>query len=116
MSYLGPLTFIVALLSSCSAVPMRAEFSSPPIPVSPPKHISLQRGETRTFQLGALRAGDVVSCELGGQLLHIRVPNRPAGGWAIGTGAATPSGSTRELQLKSNSDGSVTASCGAKTT
>ncbi len=83
-----------------------------PVRTGPPRHVSLRRGEHRTFPPGALRPGDVVTCELEGRRLRIRIPNRPNGSWAVGTGLATPSGGTGGLQLDSGSDGSITASCG----
>ncbi|HZS30836.1 MAG TPA: hypothetical protein VFA37_06225 [Gaiellaceae bacterium] len=121
MNYLAPFLVLPALLFQCGAATSVSAPVPPSIQVRPPaharpaKHIVLQRGETRTFPFGALEAGDVVTCRLGGQPLRLRVPNRAAGtGWAIGTGAATTSGGTGELQLKSDFNGSITASCGGK--
>jgi hypothetical protein len=118
VNYLAPLLALPALLFQCgtstvTSGPATTVYAPVPPRSGPAKHVVLQRGETRTFAPGALRPGDVVSCKLGGKPLTIRVPNRPVGsGWAIGTDAATQNGSSGEMQLQSNTDGSIKASCG----
>ena len=114
MTRLGPLLLLLTLLSRCggAALISPAPHAALHARTGPPRHFSLRRGEVRTFPPGVLLPGDVVTCELGGQPLRIRIPNRPNAGWAVGIGAATPAGSTRELKVTAASDGSVTASCG----
>jgi hypothetical protein len=120
MARLGPLVLLFGLLARCGSggaahAPVRAIIPSLPSRVGPARVVPLQSGEQRTFPRGALRPGDVVACTVGGRRLHLRIPNRPIGAWSVDTAAATPSGTSGELQARSNSDGSVTASCGPST-
>lgn len=115
----SPLLLLVTLLSQCSGVTGVSTSQSHAVPpavrsIRPSRELSLRRGEQRTFAPGALRPGDVLTCELAGQRLHIRIPNRPGVAWSAGTGAATPGGSSAQLQVSVSSDGSATASCGNK--
>jgi|SRR5581483_12086536 len=117
---LGPLFFLLTLLARCgsgggSGMPLRTHVVPMPMHAGPHRLVVLHRGQTRTFSPGSLRAGDVVVCNLAGSPLRIRIPNRPFGGWAVGTAAATNSGNSAELDVRSKTDGSITASCGHKT-
>lgn len=116
---LAPLSFLLALLSSCGAATHIVSSSGPArVHVNtgaPVRLVVLRRGEQRTFRPGALRPGDVFTCTLAGQLLHLRVPNRPVGAsWSSGTAASTMPGVSNggPLVLQSKLDGSVVASCG----
>lgn len=113
MSYLGALSAALALLSGCGAASYSTASSAPLGPGNAAVIRLLKAGETQTFPAGALRPGEVFYCKLdGGQTVRIRVPNHPNAGWSIGKFVATPAGSTEGAGLRSNRDGSVTATCG----
>ncbi len=114
MSRLGPLVLLFGLLWRCGggvAAPAPPHVSPVPARHPPARTVVLRPGEHRTFRAGSLHPGDVVRCVASTGGVRIRVPNRPTGGWAIGTETATPAGHGTQLQLSSSVSGAVTATC-----
>ena len=102
---LGLLGLLLALVAACGGG-ARA-------PAAAGRQVVLRPGEHRIFRAGALQPGDLLTCDVHGHRLEVRVPDHAEAKSFVGKGIATPAGARAALTLTSGAraDGSITASC-----
>jgi hypothetical protein len=76
----------------------------------PKRHVSVFAGTTQVFPPGALRAADVVTCDIRGHQLAMGVPDTIGPGGSVGYGGTNVV--SVNLTVAQRRDGSVSATCG----
>lgn len=76
----------------------------------PRLHVSVLAGTTHVFPPGALRAADVIACDIRGHQLAMGVPDTFGSGGSVGYGGTNIV--SVNLTVSRHRDGSVSATCG----